>query len=118
MKAIIGVAGAALLLAGCASNNMLYEWGSYQPALINYTKNGDKAKFEEELRESIAIAEAKNKVPPGIYAELGYLLYSQDKIADATIYFVKERDHFPESATLMNKMIAGAQTEQDAGATQ
>lgn len=100
--------GAALLLAGCSGTNTLYEWGSYQPALVNYKKNADKAAFEEELRESIVKAEKSNRVPPGLYAELGYLLYEQGEATDAAQYFAKERDAYPESAVLMNKLIAGS----------
>jgi hypothetical protein len=104
----VPIIGAALLLAGCSGTNTLYEWGSYQPALVNYKKNADKAAFEEELRESIAKAEKSNRVPPGLYAELGYLLYEQGEEADAAEYFAKERDTYPESAVLMNKLIAGS----------
>lgn len=95
-------------MCGCASNNSLYEWGSYQPALVNYTKDSDAPRFEAELRDSIAKAEAKDRVPPGLYAELGYLLYQRGEAVEAATFFGREREAFPESATLMSKLIEGA----------
>ncbi len=98
----------AVLVAGCAGPGQLYEWGSYQPALLDYTKTSESGKFEEELRETIAKGEKRDFVPPGVYAELGYLLMHTDRPAEAAILFGKEKEHFPESAVLMDKMIAGA----------
>lgn len=105
----VPIIGAALMLSACASNNSLYEWGSYQPALISYKKTADKAAFEEELRKSIAYGEESGRVPPGMYAELGYLLYEEGNAAEAEEFFAKERSAFPESATLMDKLITGMQ---------
>jgi hypothetical protein len=105
------------LLAGCAGHSTLYEWGSYQPALINYTKSADKGEFERELRESITKAEEKDRVPPGLYAELGYVLYEQGKLSDAAAYFAKEQEAFPESTLLMSKLIEGTKSK-DAGGIQ
>lgn len=96
-----------LLLAGCASNDTLYEWGTYQPSLTQYMKDKNSAKFETELRETIAKGEQDDAVPPGVYAELGYLLYKAGKDAEASEYFRKEKAAYPESAMLMDKLIDG-----------
>jgi hypothetical protein len=98
----------ALLLGGCTSSNSLYEWGSYQPALVKYTKNSDAAEFEKELRETIEKGERRDSVPPGVYAELGYLLLDTKRPEEALVFFQKEKERFPESAVLMDKMISGA----------
>jgi hypothetical protein len=107
MRKLILVA-ASLAVSACASNDTLYEWGSYQPALVAYAKDADGVKFETELRDSIDKAEKVNRVPPGLYAELGYLLFDQGQGADAAVFFAKEKAAFPESAVLMNKLIAGS----------
>ncbi|EHJ58168.1 hypothetical protein NSU_4883 [Novosphingobium pentaromativorans US6-1] len=104
----VPIIGAALLLAGCAGNKSMYEWGNYQPALVRYAKNADKASFEQDLRETIAKGEEKGRVAPGIYAELGYLLLEEGKGPEAALLFTKERERFPESAVLMNKLIEGS----------
>ena len=99
----------AVVLAGCATGpKPIYEWGSYQPALLEYTKEANAAEFEKELLETIAKGEKKGTVPPGVYAELGYLLMSNQRAGEAIGWFEKEKQAFPESAVLMNKMIAGA----------
>ncbi len=98
----------ALLLGGCASSSSMYQWGSYQPALGKYTKTSDAAEFEKELRETIEKGEKRNAVPPGVYAELGYLLLDTKRPEEALVFFQKEKERFPESAVLMDKMIVGA----------
>ena len=97
----------AVALAGCATGpKPIYEWGSYQPSLLKYTKTADAAEFEKELLETIEKGEKGGKVPPGVYAELGYLLMANQRASEAVVWFKKERDAFPESAVLMNKMVA------------
>lgn len=108
MKSLIA-AGLALVLTGCAGNKSLYEWGSYQPALVNYYKNADASAFEAKLTASINKAEQSRRVPPGLHAERGYLLYSRGDFADAASEFSKEKALFPESAALMDRLIAGSE---------
>lgn len=105
----------AVLLAGCAGPGAIYEWGSYQPALLSYTKTGEAAKFEEELRETIEKGERKEAVPPGVYAELGYLLMNTNRPSEAMVYFQREKAAFPESTILMDKMIEGAERASEGG---
>ena len=96
----------AVTLAGCVSNNSLYEWGSYQHDLLAYSKNpGEGKKFASSLSMDIQKAEKAHKVPPGLYAEYGYTLLDSGDSRGAVEYFTKERDHWPESAALMNKLI-------------
>ena len=102
------IIGAALAVSACSTTpKTLYTWGDYQKTLINYAKDSDEAAFEAGLRTSIDLAEADSAVPPGLYAELGYLLYANGNVADATPLFIKERELFPESTILMDKLIGG-----------
>ena len=95
-----------LSLSGCATNQSLYEWGGYQHDLLKYSKNpGETKKFSEALMVDIQKAEAGHKVPPGLYAEYGYTLLDAGDVNGAVTYFGKERDRWPESAMLMNKVI-------------
>ena len=95
------------MLAGCSgAPKTLYQWGNYQPALLAYAKNpGETEKFAERLAEIIRKAEAKNAVPPGLYAEYGYALLSLDRTPEAVEYFAKEQSKWPESAKLMDGVI-------------
>lgn len=99
---------AAGLMGGCTAPGTLYEWGGYPSGLTSYTKSGDAEQFEEELREAIAQGEGEGRVPPGIYAELGYLLMNTERPGEALVFFEREKQAFPEAAVLMDKMIIGA----------
>ena len=59
----------------------------------------------EVLAEVIEEGEAKGSVPPGIYAEYGHVLLDIGKAREAIIYFEKEKNVWPESSMLMDKMI-------------
>ena len=84
----------------------MYYWGSYSSNLNNYYKNpGEREKFVERLHKDMEKAEQKNQVPPGIYAEYGYMMLETGNTEQAVAYFGKERDKWPESSILMNKLI-------------
>ncbi|MBY4899162.1 DUF4810 domain-containing protein [Cupriavidus sp. AU9028] len=106
-------------LAACAPQSK-YAWGSYEPALYAYYKTpGAAAAFAEQLNQSIATAEESGaRVPPGMYAEYGYMLLEQGKGKEAVAFFEKERSAWPESARFMNRMLQSAQTldQRDKGA--
>lgn len=109
-KGIMSVAFAAAL-AGCGGQKPLYSWGDYPSALLSYSKNPDQRdKFAEKLEEVIRKSEAKKNVPPGIYAEYGYVLLEKGNTVDAIAYFGKERDHWPESSAFMTKIITKLST--------
>ncbi len=94
-------------LSACGGEKPLYSWGDYPKALLSYSKNPDQgAKFSATLETTIKKAEAKRNVPPGLYAEYGYMLLDQGKAPEAIAYFQKERDRWPEAAPLMDKIIA------------
>jgi len=57
------------------------------------------------LREQMTGYDASNRVPPGVCADYGFLLYRRGDLAGAVLFFEKERNAFPESAFLMNKLI-------------
>jgi len=97
-----------LFLVGCSSTR--YAWNGYDAGLYSYYKNpADNEKFIERLEQTILQGEKTKNVPPGIYAEYGYVLYENQKFSDAIIYFKKESDTWPESRVFMEKMINNAQ---------
>jgi hypothetical protein len=108
MKTKMALVGLMTALAACASPapQPMYAWGSYSPALLSYYKKpGELAQFAEHLQVSLAVAEAANKVPPGLYAEVGYVMLEMGKRDEAITFFGKERDRWPESGALMTKLI-------------
>jgi hypothetical protein len=108
MKIITTIAIAAtLLLTGCA-HNRLYSWGDYDDMLYRQYKDPAQAlDMRTKLEAHIAqLEQNRQKVPPGLYAEIGTLyLQSNDKVK-AVAYYKKEHEIWPESRGLMTAMIS------------
>jgi hypothetical protein len=100
------------LLAGCVTNHQRYEWGAYDPSLYAYYKDPTKeAALAESLAEIISTADSQHAlVPPGIYAEYGYLQLQEGKNLAAVDLFKQEESHWPESKVFMDRMIKVAST--------
>jgi hypothetical protein len=105
MRALI-VFAFSLLLAGCAAPR-LYNWGGYDQGL--YAGYKDVTKMEDlrvKLEKHVAAMElAKQKVAPGLYAELGTLCLQSGATSKAIGFYSQERQAWPESAQLMTSLI-------------
>ena len=95
----------ALALSACAQGP-LYDWQGYNAELLDYYQSGDKSEFAERMAKNISRAESKDKVPPGLYAEYGFILLELEETNMAIEYFNKEKERWPESAYLMDKVVA------------
>lgn len=63
-------------------------------------------KHFSELNEIIEkSAKYNKKVPPGIYTELALLLSKKGSTGQSLTYLEKEKELYPESSTLINRMI-------------
>lgn len=93
-------------LIGCGAHTR-YEWSGYDNMLYRHYKDpSNKDSFIKELKNIIDCSEPAGKVPPGIYAEYGYVMYEQGNNQQAVMYFQKEADKWPESRFFMTKLIA------------
>lgn len=96
-------------LCGCVPQTQ-YAWNNYDSKLYNHYKDpSQKEEFSQALKETVEEAESSNRVPPGIYAEYGFLMYEQGNSLQAIQYYQKEADKWPESRAFMTKMINTAQ---------
>ena len=98
----------ALYLGGCATANTGYYWENYSGTLYSYKKNPtpeNRAKHINELRKIIKKAESKSsRVPPGVHAELGYMLaVDGDKVGGGS-ELRKEASTYPESKTFIERI--------------
>jgi len=95
-----------ILLSGCVAPS-IYQWGAYERDL--YTAYKDPTQYETfriKLEALTTEVEArKEKVAPGIYAELGTLYLQKGDANTAIAMYKKERDTWPESKGLMTAMI-------------
>jgi len=102
---ILLIALASLLLTGCATG--IYQWGGYDALLYQSYKNPEKTlEFRQGLELHITKMEAlKQKIAPGLYAELGTLYLQAGDATKAVAMYNKERDAWPESRGLMDALI-------------
>ncbi len=111
---ILCAAGAILfLLAGCTPETEFY-WGDYSSTLYAYKKAPDDktlATHKKTLNDIITVSAKKHiPVPPGVYAELGYLLIKEDKLKDGLVLLDKEMQAYPESREFIMKIRSKLQT--------
>lgn len=96
---------ATLALSGCAKDTVFY-WGDYETSVYDRLVDNDDTEGEAHLKASIREAEQEGRrVPPGLYADYGFMLYRRGDMDGAIGFFDKERKTFPESTQLMTKLI-------------
>lgn len=98
------IVAAVMGLSGCAPKG-LYDWGSYEDSLYSRYTDNDFIQAEAYVSESLPTAAHPMRVPPGVYADYGFLLYRRGDYAGALEYFEKEKSTYPESSALMTKLI-------------
>lgn len=96
------------VLAGCT--RPLYHWGQYEESLhtrVTDTSLEGRQKAFVMLEATILSAEQTGqRVPPGIHADYGYLLYRANRMNEAVLHFRKEAALYPESRMLMESVIS------------
>ena len=112
MKKIVLVLGAicTMILVGCVSApKSLYSWGEYPQQTYLMLSLTEKTSLQEQigkLEKDIEKAKAKNAaVPPGLYAHLGLLNLNINNGPRAVQYFELERQTYPESTVLMDRLL-------------
>jgi len=85
----------------------MYQWGGYDAMLYQSYKNPEKViALRAGLESHIAQMElSKQKVAPGLYAELGTIYLQEGDSTKAVAMYTKERDAWPESRGLMDGLI-------------
>lgn len=107
-------------VAGCGQKKMYY-YGNYSNTLYLMKKNSDESSQKDHVKELENIlreSQTKNmKVPPGIYAELGYWYSKMNKKDEAIKMFNEESNLYPESRHLMDRLIQKANLQDDINTT-
>ncbi|ENU57285.1 Putative lipoprotein [Acinetobacter guillouiae MSP4-18] len=99
-----------LTLVGCASGpQSLYSWGGYLQQTYLMLAVPEKTSPQQQilaLEKDVEKAKAKNAaVPPGLYAHLGLLNLNIQNGPRAIEYFELERQIYPESTVLMDRLL-------------
>ncbi|MDR1591996.1 MAG: DUF4810 domain-containing protein [Prevotellaceae bacterium] len=109
MKKLLLIAACSLLLVGCASKTALYSWSKYQEVSYSYIKTSTDEALEKLLKEYQYIIDhqksGRQTVPPGIYADYGYLLVKHGKVKEGIALMKMEVALYPESAQFIEGII-------------
>ena len=109
---VLAIAG----LAEAKDSPRLYYWSTYEREMFlayDQPDNEDRRmKLAATLLRIIQKSdEAGRKPPPGVVAEYGYFLFQRGEYYSAIDHFRREATMWPESKTLMDRMIRRAQEE-------
>ena len=111
IRSLLWLLVSTLACTGCTTTH--YAWGNYEHALYKYYKTPSEVEtYADRLAEVIAAGEATGRVPPGMYAEYGYVLWVQGKADKAVVYFEREKQTWPESTHFMNLLIHNVTSSQ------
>lgn len=104
---LVSLLACTILVTGCANRPSMYQWGGYDAMLYQSYKNPEKViALRAGLESHIAQMElSKQKVAPGLYAELGTMYLQAGDSTKAVAMYTKERDAWPESRGLMDGLI-------------
>lgn len=91
-------------LGACAPQG-LYYWGDYSQALYDYQQDPTALSAYRTALEDIVEKSDKRPIPPGIQAELGYLVWLEGDPSAAADLFRAEKASWPESAHFMDRAI-------------
>lgn len=98
-----------ILLASCTSTKPLYSWSKYDISSYNYLKNNDEKSSQELIKNYEAIIakqkESRRVVPPGIYADYGFILLQTGKTEEGNAMLEKEIALYPESKIFIDRII-------------
>ena len=105
----------SIFFAGCAPKQAYY-FGNYSKtlyALEKYQNEETLIRHKQELEKIISESQVQNlAVPPGIYAELGYIYLKENKSKEAVTLFETESQLYPESKHLMDRLIQSAKAKE------
>lgn len=110
MKKIAILALSCAILASCSTGpKPMYSWYNYDNASYAYLKNSDQKSLDElvaSYEKIIAQQKGTRKiVPPGIYADYGFILIQANKPEEGKKMLLKESELYPESSVFINSVI-------------
>lgn len=109
MRKILATLSVLTFLTSCAPAKMYY-WGNYDQATYQHNK-----KQTEETKSDLFLVyedmiknkhkSTRNVVPPGVYADYGYLLIQEGQIDKGKEMLEKELALYPESKKVVQYIL-------------
>ena len=109
MKKIFLVIFVAMCIASCTTTQTLYSWYNYEDMTYQCSKKRTDELKVEVLKQYKKMADKqrgmRGVVPPGLYAEYGYLLYMTGKQDEGLKFLNEEIKLYPESEKYISRII-------------
>ena len=100
---------AALSLTSCNTTKTLYSWYNYEDITYQYSKKSTDELQVKVLEQYKKLTDkqkgVRGVVPPGLYAEYGFLLCKTGKKAEGLEFLKQEITLYPESETYISRII-------------
>ncbi len=108
----LSVVAACVLLSACAKAPLTYNWGEYSSSLYKLKKDPSDENLQNHKQALVQIiqgsAQQSLRVPPGVYAEYGYILVKEGKIEQGIKYLDLEAQTYPEAKVFVERVKAQA----------
>jgi hypothetical protein len=99
---------AILCLISCAPKT-LYSWNNYDDTSYKYLKYNDEKSIEQLVKTYQKLIEkqegTRKTVPPGIYADYGFILLQANKTEEGKAMLEKEISLYPESKVFIERIF-------------
>ncbi len=109
IKKFLLIGGCILALASCTSTKNMYSWYNYEDITYKYSKKSTPELQVKLLEEYQKITQnqkgLRGVVPPGLYAEYGFLLYKTGKNDEGLVFLKEEIRLYPESEKYVSRII-------------
>ena len=109
IKQFILLLGLPLMALSCVTQKTLYNWSGYQEASYQYMKSNTEQDLEKLLEKYQFLIDnqktGRQTVPPGMYADYGFLLVRQGKVEEGVKLMKMEVALYPESAVFVGRII-------------
>lgn len=96
-------------MSSCYTSDRLYSWHNYENITYKYNKTHAEELKASVMKEYQTITEyqrgTRGKVPPGMYAEYGYMLYCTGKKVEGLNFLKEEIKLYPESEKYISRII-------------
>ena len=109
MKRLICLFAISAVFVGCATAPQLYSWYDYNETSYAYLKNATPESQQSLLKTYDKIIDKQSGtraiVPPGVYADYGFMLMQENKKEEGKKMLMKEVELYPESKVFIEQII-------------
>lgn len=109
MKKLLISAFVVMAISSCSTTDTMYSWYNYEDITYQYSKKRTdelKVKVLEQYQKLTEKQKGSRKVvPPGLYAEYGYMLYMTGKQEEGLKFLKEEIKLYPESEKYISRII-------------